>query len=97
MARQGSYTYGKVPPPYDFRKAFNAEVPQAASDDYRYDLRGRDAQTAEQYGIAAQDSGVSADDLRRIVKTLAEGWEGGDEYAGDLASSFLASIGIEWI
>lgn len=88
-----SYNYGTVPPFSVFDKAFKKSV---TGDRYDIRLSASDFKAAENTSI---DSGrFTSQELYKGVKELVREWETGEnETAGDLASSILYTLGIEWI
>lgn len=85
--RNPSMTFGRLPTRTAFQSAFKREVPDG---DYRIVVKGKHTPLIEsgQYSEAA---------LWQLVKDLAEGYENGDEDAGDWASGILGTLGFEWI
>lgn len=91
--RNPSMSYGQLPSPREFSRAFRAEL---GDGDYTYTFRGSDADVADAVGIP--DSGRFDDaELWVIVKKLQRAFEEGNDGAGDLASSILYTLGFEWI
>lgn len=85
-------TYGSMPTHEVLERAFN----QAVAGKYDFDLRGTDERTASRVKIRTCGP-VSLLQFRAMIEVLIEAFDNGDDAAGDLASSFLYSIGIEWI
>lgn len=88
-----SFTYGVLPPKSLFTRNFKALV----GSDYGYLLKGSDARVADQLGFDAGPTRVTAAELYRILKTLQEANDEGDDDAGSIASSILQTLHIEWI
>ena len=85
-----SLTFGVMPSRTAFDAAFDREVGSAG---YNYELRGSDARAAGAVGVDASGR-VGAAKLYGIIKKLADS---GDEQAESVASSFLYTLGFEWI
>jgi len=98
-----SLTYGELPNRNDFWRHWVHYIGRGRPTNadgtpvrYSYTLRGRDAQIADSVGIP--DSGdVTAREMYALLEKLVAAWEDGDDSAGDLASSFLATLGFEWV
>lgn len=88
-----SLTYGVLPRFEDFEAAFEAEL---GDKPFTYTLRGNDAEVASELGIP-DDGAFSPRKLYKVIETLTEALHDGDDDAGDIASSILYSLGIEWI
>ena len=86
-------TYGVMPTLHQYREMFLAAVPDGV---YHYTLRGHDAETAGRVGIDT-DGRIDGNELYVTIKKLVTAFEAGDEDAGDLASGFLTTLGVEWI
>jgi len=88
-----SMTYGVLPRLEDFEAAFEAELGDKL---FTFTFRGSDADVMDDLGLPV-DGRFTARKLFKIVETLTEALHDGDEDAGDIASSILYSLGIEWI
>ena len=77
-----SMTYGKLPSQSEFDKAFDTEV----DDDYSFKNDPR-----------VGNDELNASQLWKELKKATKEWEGGDDEAGDWASSVLSTLGFEWI
>lgn len=92
MARRASMTYGQMPDYDVFYDAFEAEVGTGVRDRYVITAgNSRDKWTRKVEGEYVPK------ELYALVRRLTEAWERGDDAAGDLASSILQTLGIEWI
>lgn len=86
-------TFGNLPSKADFMKAWAQRM---GDEDYSYHLKGNDALTA--HGAGVKSSGkVDADEMYAILQKLVKADDDGDDAAGDLASDFLSTLGVEWI
>lgn len=85
-------TYGHLPTYGTFEEAFDENVPNGR---YSISLSRSDSRAAD--GTSIGDGDYTSRELYKGLKELVEKWNEGDEDAGDLASSILASIGIEWV
>lgn len=88
-----SMTYGKIPPFKMFKKNFDKEVD---GDTYNYNLKGSDLKIAKRVKIPASGD-FTAKELYSIIIDLSQSWDDGFDDAGDLASSILSTLNIEWI
>ncbi len=87
--------YGELPT----RKQFDEQYFRAVGDDtFHMHLKGSDADCffAHTSWHTTPDN-YDADDLYDIVEELAQAFGDGAECAGDLASSILYTLEIEWI
>lgn len=83
-------TYGHVPSFAQIKKAVGSEP-------FTMRLNDRDARTVERVGFEGGDR-LDAHGVYELVELLSEEYErAGDDEAGDLASSILAVLGIEWV
>jgi len=94
-------TYGRLPSREEFDAAFEEEAPAG----YRVRLSSRDYDALEWAGLyhyAPRDR-WDEDETWEILNALVATWSRGDEdpygadYAGDLASSILTTLGFEWV
>ena len=93
MSRQ-VISYGIMPTRGTFDAAFDRECPEG---NYTYDMKGTDARTMERVGLDSAGV-VNCEELYKIVRMLTNAYANyTDDAAGELASSFLATLGIEWI
>jgi len=86
-------TFGEVPALGTIEGAFEREGIEAFS----FHLRGSDAEVADELNL---DESGEADtfEFHSMIETLATAFSvEGNERAGDLASSFLQAVGLEWI
>ena len=85
-------TYGVIP---DFRE-FQSKFKKYVGKSYNYNLKGSDANTAKKVGIPTSGD-FDVKEMYEIVKKLTKAWDNGNDDAGDLASSILYTMEIEWI
>jgi hypothetical protein len=90
-------TYGVMPTKELFLTQFDATDDSPDYDNlYTYAMRGDDARTMERVGCTAVAK-LSAEELFIVVQRLTDAFHNGNYDAGDLASSFLTTLGFEWI
>lgn len=94
-------TYGTMPDFEEFEAAFDRATEGIGK--YFYALKGRDAETAWNADIPVR-AGIElqARTMYGYIEKLIDVWENEDDedeaaMAGDLASSFLTSLGFEWV
>jgi len=94
-----SITYGTVPSRSQFMSAFKREMEASPRGVYEITLRGWDARRMDTVYIAGWhgNGDYAADELYALTKGLIKAWDGGNEWAGDLASSILYTLQIEWV
>jgi len=94
-------TYGQLPSREEFDAAFEEEAPAG----YRVRLSSRDYDALEWAGLyhyAPRDR-WDEDETWEILNALVAAWRRGDDdpygadYAGDLASSIMTTLGFEWV
>ncbi len=93
-----SMTYGTLPTRDEFDAAFDAET----DGTYRVDLNSRDGDILDWIDVDVDVNGTwDADDAWAVLTALVACWQSGDEYAGeyagDVASAILATLGFEWV
>ena len=98
-----SSTYGVVPKINDFKKHLENDIDDdtgmpwlAKGKKYPYTLRGSDADTAREIGISASGN-LNIKALHKMISTLTDAWDNGNDNAGDIASSMMQTLGYEWI
>lgn len=96
-------TYGELPRWSEFRKHVEMGIdPEtdkpwlSSSEKYPYNLKGSDAQAARKAGIPTSGK-FDLKKIYQIISKLKEEWENGNDSAGDLASSFMYTLGFEWV
>lgn len=89
-------TYGVLPSAAEFRKAFEREMEASPRGVYEITLRGSDSRNMEALDPPGWlGNGVYAvDELWGLVKGLVES---GSDFALEMASSILYTLGIEWV
>ena len=106
-----SLNYGELPTRQQFRahykEALSEEYPDSdafiwadeESGTYQMHLKGEDADCAMRWtnGISRGNNYYDMNEMWHIVVELHTAWERGAECAGDLASSILYTLEIEWI
>lgn len=85
-------TYGVLPDYNKFEKKFKKYVGKS----YNYNLKGSDASMAKKVGVPTSGD-FNAKQLYDVVKKLVDAFDDGDDEAGDLASSILYTMEIEWV
>lgn len=85
-------TYGVLPPRSEVIKRA-----AASGDPYRYHMKGRDADVMESIGFDAGPDALSPTEVWQVINKLTKRYDRGDDDAGNLASSFLETLNIEWI
>jgi hypothetical protein len=88
-----SLTYGVLPRYEDFEAAFEEDL---GSDTYSYELKGTDADVAEEVGIP-EEGEFRPRQLYAVLVKLTDAFQDGYDEAGDVASGILTTLGIEWI
>jgi hypothetical protein len=92
-------TYGVMPSFAEFEKAFDAAMREEGLPHYgpySYRLKGKDADVMSALGRFVQNE-ATCTELFRTVCALCEAFKYGNDDAGDLAASFLYTLGFEWI
>lgn len=85
------FTYGVMP-------TKTQVTSRVSPDGYHYSLRGRDSETFMHLDLDPGPVTVSPDELWGIMKKLHRAYDNKqDDAAGELLSSFLYSLDIEWI
>ena len=86
-------TYGEVP----VLGTLEARFEEEGIESFSFTLRGSDADTADDLNLDT-DGAADVFEFHSMIETLATAWSvEGNERAGDLASSFLQAVGLEWI
>jgi len=90
------YTYGELPPRVVFRDHYYLYV---GSDPFEMRLVGADAEVWNRYGSGGDPTAIVLDEeeLWDFVVELTEAFHDGSDAAGDLASSILYVLRIEWV
>lgn len=93
-----SLTFGVLPSLETFRASFEAQCPNG----YHVALNGRDSGILDWTGCDVPSVGEwTCEETYNTLVKLTECWDLGDpyasDYAGDLASTILTTLGFEWI
>lgn len=88
-----SLTYGTMPDRNTQRAGWDYEQ---VGDTYYYLLRGEDSDVANDLGLETE-ANLPFDEFCEFIQILTNAFQDGNERAGELASCFLATLGIEWI
>lgn len=93
-----SMTYGILPSRVEFEAAFETQC----ADGYAVRLNGRDADILDWVGTVSDSHGTwDVDEAWETLALLTNCFNEGDpyasEYAGNLASCILETLGFEWI
>ena len=95
--------YGELPKINDFIKHVQTAIDPdedkpflPKGKKYPYTLKGSDAAVADDAGIPTR-ANLNVKDLYKTIQKLVDAWEGGNDDAGDLASSMMFTLGYEWV
>ncbi len=86
-------TYGTLP---STDQLLNAWELSNVGPTFSYELRGTDSNTAYELELPTE-ANLEFDAFYEMISVLVDAYENGNEQAGDIASSFLYVIGIEWM
>lgn len=86
-------SYGELP---EFTSFLHQYLETCKHMDFVYSLIGPDKQLAKDVGIPDQGS-FKGVELYTVIERLINAYEGGNEKAGELAASFMTTLGYEWI
>lgn len=93
-----SLTFGTLPEFETFEARFNRAT---EGHRYVYDLKGRDMYTAWKADMPTRADHMLASEMYGHLQNLIKVWETAEvdeaEMAGDLASSFMSTLGFKWI
>jgi len=85
-------SFGLTPPMSVLEPSFL----RTAGETFYFVLHGVEAETADAVGLDTEGA-VEVDEFYDMIDTLVAAWNEGQADAGDLASSFLQAVGIEWV
>lgn len=86
-------TYGTLP---SAAQLLNAWELSNVGPTFSYELRGTDSNTLYELELPTE-ANLEFDAFYEMISVLVDAYENGNEQAGDIASAFLISLGVEWI